>query len=87
LLEVVKIKNLARTIGIRSVIQHPSYVEVLFGDRPNVEPAQVMALKEAFPARVNIYPEGMRLKTLQITNHSLLPWLVKVFTTLTPTLQ
>jgi len=84
LLEVVKIKNLARAIGIRSVIQHPNYIEVMFSDRPNVEPVQIMALKENFPARVNIYPEGIRLKTLQIANHSLLPWLVKVFTTLTP---
>ena len=84
LLEVVKIKNLARTIGIRSVIQHPNYVEVMFSDRPNVDPAQIMALKEAFPARVNIYPEGIRLKTLQIANDSLLTWLVKVFTALTP---
>ena len=82
LLEVVKIKNLARSIGIRSVIQHPNYVEVLFTDRPNVELNRVMALKEAFPARVTIYPEGIRLKTVQINNHALLPWLVKVFATL-----
>jgi len=86
LLEVVKIKNLARVIGIRSVIQHPNYVEVMFSDRPNIEPTQIMALKDAFPARVNIYPEGIRLKTLQITNNSLLPWVVKVFTTLTPSI-
>ena len=85
LLEVVKIKNLARTIGIRSVIQHPNFVEVMFSDRSNVEPNQVMALKEKFPAMVNIYPEGMRLKTLKIANSSLLPWLVRVFTTLLPT--
>lgn len=79
LLEVVKIKNLARIIGIRSVIQHPSYVEVIFIDRPNVEPDQIMALKETFPTRVNVYPGGIRLKTLQIGNSSLLVWLVKVF--------
>lgn len=82
LLEVVKIKNLARTIGIRSVIQHPSYIEVMFIDRPKVEPAQIMALKEAFPTRVNVYPDGIKLKTLQIGNNSLLAWLVKVFTKL-----
>ena len=87
LLEVVKIKNLARAIGIRSVIQHPNYVEVMFSDQSNVEAAQVMALKEKFPASVNLYPGGIRLKTLKITNHSLLPWLVKVFTTLTPNLM
>ena len=82
LLEVVKIKNLARTIGIRSVIQHPSYVEVMFIDRPNVEPAKIMGLKEAFPTRVNVSPEGMKLKTMQIGKNSLLAWLVKVFTKL-----
>lgn len=79
LLEVVKIKNLARSIGIRSIIQHPNYVEVMFGERPNVEPTQIMALKEAFPSRVSVYPEGIKLKTLQIPNSSLLSWLVKVF--------
>jgi transcription-repair coupling factor (superfamily II helicase) len=82
LLEVVKIKNLARAIGIRSVIQHPSYVEVVFIDRPNVEPAKIMSLKENFPTRVNVYPEGIRLKTLQLGSSSLLTWLVKVFTKL-----
>jgi len=82
LLEVVKIKNFSRTIGIRSVIQQPNYIEVAFIDKPNVKPEQIMALKEAFPARVMIYPEGIRLKTVQISNDKLLNWLVKVFTTL-----
>ncbi|SFL88944.1 transcription-repair coupling factor [Pelosinus propionicus] len=82
LLDVVKIKNLSRTIGIRSVIQHPNYVEVTFIDKPNVKPEQIMALKEAFPARVMIYPEGIRLKTVQISNEKLLNWLGKVFATL-----
>jgi transcription-repair coupling factor (superfamily II helicase) len=82
LLEVVKIKNFSRTIGIRSVIQQPNYIEVAFIDKPNVKPEQIMALKEAFPARVMIYPEGIRLKTVQISNDKLLNWLAKVFTTL-----
>jgi transcription-repair coupling factor (superfamily II helicase) len=64
------------------VIQHPSYVEVVFIDRPNVEPAKIMSLKENFPTRVNVYPEGIRLKTLQLGSSSLLTWLVKVFTKL-----
>jgi transcription-repair coupling factor (superfamily II helicase) len=82
LLEIVRIKNLARMIGIRSVIQQTNYIEVAFIDKPNVAPEQVMALKEAFPARIMIYPEGIRLKTVQISNGSLLNWLVQVFTTL-----
>lgn len=84
LLEIVKIKNLARRIGIRSVIQQTNHIEVAFIDKPNVGSEQVMALKEAFPARIMIYPEGIRLKTAQITNGALLNWLVKVFTTLLP---
>ncbi|MDF2634421.1 MAG: transcription-repair coupling factor [Pelosinus sp.] len=82
LLEVVRIKNLAREIGIRSVIQQANYIEVAFIDKPNIKPEQVMALKEAFPARVMIYPEGIRLKTAQIANGTLLNWLVKVLATL-----
>ncbi len=82
LLEVVKIKNLARNIGIRSVIQHPTLIEVMFIDRPNVDATHIMELKEKFPNRVNIYPGGIKLKTVQISNQSLLPWLVKVFSTL-----
>ena len=84
LLEVVRLKNLARVIGIRSVIQHSDHIEVMFIDCPYVEPEQIMSLKEKFPARVTIYPEGIRLKTVQIPPHSLLSWLVKVFTALTP---
>ena len=84
LLEIVKIKNLARVIGIRSVIQQANYIEVAFIDKPNVGSEQVMALKEAFPARIMIYPEGIRIKTAQITNGALLNWLSKVFTTLLP---
>lgn len=82
LLEIVRIKNYARIIGIRSVIQQIHYVEVLFTDKPNVAPTQIMALKEAFPARVMISPDGIRLKTMNIANETLLSWLVKVFTTL-----
>jgi transcription-repair coupling factor (superfamily II helicase) len=84
LLEVVRIKNLARTIGIRSIIQQSNYIEVTFIDRPHVEPTQIMALKDAFPNRVMMYPEGIRLKTAQITSETLLGWLVKVLKTLVP---
>jgi transcription-repair coupling factor (superfamily II helicase) len=84
LLEVVRIKNLARAIGIRSVIQQNNHIEVLFIDRPHVEPTQIMALKDAFPARVMISPEGIRLKTISITKETLLSFVVKVFKTLNP---
>lgn len=82
LLEIVRIKNFSRAVGIRSVIQQPNYVEISFIEKPNINPEKVMALKEEFPARVMIYPEGIRLKTAQIKNEKLLSWLVRVFTSL-----
>lgn len=83
LLEVARIKNLARSLGAKSVIEHPLYVEILFGDQPQIQPEQVMALKESFPSRIILYPGSIRMKTQQISRDSLLAWVAKMLAALT----
>ncbi|HEY3425205.1 MAG TPA: TRCF domain-containing protein, partial [Negativicutes bacterium] len=85
LLEVARVKNLARQLGIRSVIEQPNRIEIAFSERPNVEPAQVMGLKDIFPARVTVLPGGIYLKTIKIPPDSILSWLVKVLKNLVKT--
>jgi transcription-repair coupling factor (superfamily II helicase) len=83
LLEVARIKNVARQLGIKSVLQKQQYVEVIFGGSPNIIPERVMALKAAYPARVNLHPDSIRVKTAKISNGELLPWIAKLLTLLT----
>ncbi len=69
LLAVARLKNFARRLGIRSVIQRKDQVEITFGDQPNIDVQNVMALKEKFPARVSILPgppEIIRLRTVKL---------------------
>lgn len=78
LLEVARIKNFARRIGTKSVIEHPQFIEILFGDQPQVDTEKIMALKEKFPSRINLNSGGIRLKTLQISRDSLLSWVTRM---------
>jgi transcription-repair coupling factor (superfamily II helicase) len=85
LLLVARIKNAARSIGIRSIIQQANRLEVVFSDKPNVNLEQLMALKTSFPARVTIFPGapgGIHLKTINLPEKSLFTWLLKVLKTL-----
>ncbi|MDR3559969.1 MAG: transcription-repair coupling factor [Negativicutes bacterium] len=81
LLAVARIKNYARRLGIRSVIQRKDLVEITFGDQPNVDIHNVLALKERMPTRVSILPgppEVIRMRTVKLVT-PLLEWLNKIF--------
>ncbi|HMM22210.1 MAG TPA: transcription-repair coupling factor [Selenomonadales bacterium] len=80
LLAVARIKNFARSLGARSVIERPGMVEITFGENPNVEVQRLLALKEKYSSRVSIYPgppEAIRLRTARLAT-PLLDWLVKL---------
>jgi len=65
LLGVARIKNLARDLGIQSVIQRPAKVEIIFSDRPNVEVEGILKLKELLGGFVKVVagpPEIIHLK-------------------------
>ncbi|MDR3589695.1 MAG: transcription-repair coupling factor [Negativicutes bacterium] len=81
LLAVARLKNFARGLGVRSVIQRADQVEITFGDQPNVDVHNILALRAQFPMRVSILPgppEMIRLRTVKLVP-PLLDWLTKIF--------
>ncbi len=81
LLMVARIKNLARQLGIRSIVQRQQRIEVSFSDMPNVDAEQIIILKDKFPARVTILPGppgSIHLKTAKLAEKSLFDWLLKM---------
>lgn len=65
LLGVARIKNIARNLGIQSVIQRPGKVEIIFSDQPNVEVEGILKLKDLFGGFVKVIagpPEVIHLK-------------------------
>lgn len=66
LLAVARIKNLARQLGMRSIIQRKDFVEIIFGEHPNIDIQNILALKVRFPSQVRILPgppETLHLRT------------------------
>ncbi|VBB06375.1 dead/deah box helicase [Lucifera butyrica] len=86
LLMVARIKNIARNLGIRTLIQKPGSVEIHFSGRPDtgVDVEKVMALKTMYPARATIRPDMILLKTHRL-NENILEWLTKILITLQDT--
>jgi transcription-repair coupling factor (superfamily II helicase) len=84
LLTVARLKNVARELGIRSIIQRKELVEVTFGDKPQVEVVNLLHLKELIPTRLSILPgppEILRFRTIKLTQ-PLLEWLAAMLAVL-----
>ncbi len=84
LLMVARLKNLARQLGIRSLVEYADRVELTFGDQPNVNVDSVLALRERYPTRITILPGPpgvIRLRTAKLAG-PLLDWLAKILATL-----
>jgi len=84
LLTVARIRNIARQIGVNSIIEHPGRVDIVFSDNPKVAIDSVLQLQKQFPARIMIKsgpPEMIQYKTLRLTN-PILDHLLKVFNVL-----
>ena len=56
LLAVASLRIQARALGIRSIAESPTGLTVTFGDKPNVAPENVIALKQACGRAVSILP-------------------------------
>ena len=56
LLAVTSLRIQARALGIRSITETPTGLTVTFGDKPNVAPENVIALKQACGRAVSILP-------------------------------
>lgn len=81
LLKVARIKNFARNLGIKAIVEKPNRLDIAFGDSPRIEVERIMKLKAAYPARVTLQPENIFLKTQRL-NEPVLKWLEKVMTLL-----
>ncbi len=80
LLEVSRIKNFSRQLGIKSIIEHLGYVELIFSEQPNIDVNNILALKKRYGSVVSILPgppEIIRMKN-QKKDLSLLLWLVQI---------
>jgi len=84
LLAVARIRNMARQLGIHSVVEQPARVDIVFGDKPKVAIDSVLQLQKQFPARISIKsgpPDIIQYKTMRLSK-PILDHLVKVFNVL-----
>ncbi|XER04857.1 Transcription-repair-coupling factor [Sporomusa rhizae] len=80
LLKVARIKNLARHLGIRSIVERNGRVEITF-ENPNVVPEGLLQAKNLFPGKLAFMPgppEAMRLTASRLSL-SIMDTLVKLF--------
>lgn len=85
LLAVARIKNMARQLGVRSIVQHPADFQITFGDNANIAVDHILAMKTKYLSRVNIAqgpPAHIRIKTAKIAENSLLKLLTGVLSVL-----
>lgn len=69
LLAVARIKNMARGLGVRSIVERPGRVEMVFGDQPNVHPDGPASAKNLFPGKLSFLPgqpQTVRLTTARL---------------------
>lgn len=86
LLTVVKIRNLARAIGIRSLIERQGSIEIQFLDQPHLNAETIFELKARYPGRINLLPgppQSIRLQTSKLTLPAI-TWLGQILDLLQP---
>ena len=84
---VARIKNLARRMGVKSVIQRGDWVEICFTDKPDVNVQGLMELRAQSPNRVKIIagpPQMITVKKSATTPVSLGAWLLSVVRQIAP---
>ncbi|BBB91231.1 MAG TPA: transcription-repair coupling factor [Methylomusa anaerophila] len=84
LLNVARIKNTARHLGVRSIIEQAGRVEIVFGDFPNVAPDGIVNARNLYPGKITFVPgppQAVRLATARLSL-PLFEVLLKILTTL-----
>lgn len=85
LLTVARIKNLARELGMRAIIQKPAHFDITFSEQPNINIEKVLEMQSSMPGRLIMFPgppESLQLKTARIAPATQVPWLLKKLETL-----
>ena len=88
LILVAQIKNLARKMGVKSVIQKGDWVEICFTDTPDVNVTGLMSLRTQAPSRVKIAagpPQMISVKKTSPAGETFGSWLLAVFRQIGPT--
>ena len=81
LLAVAEIKNLARRLGLRSVLEKQDFVEVQLVVPPFFDGNNILAVQAKYPGRIAVLSGDtpmLRIKKAGL-KRSLLPWLKEVF--------
>nr|WP_092073599.1 transcription-repair coupling factor [Dendrosporobacter quercicolus]NSL48005.1 transcription-repair coupling factor [Dendrosporobacter quercicolus DSM 1736]SDM64198.1 transcription-repair coupling factor (superfamily II helicase) [Dendrosporobacter quercicolus] len=81
LLTVARIKNIARQLGVKSIIQQLRGLEIIFGDQPNVNITGILELKAQFGSNVTMLPgppEIIKLRLTKLAENNLLDVLHKL---------
>ena len=66
LMKIARIKNYARDLGIKSIIEKPMFVEFSFGETPNINPENMISLKIYFGFLLKMLPQ-QNLLQIKIT--------------------
>ena len=86
LMTVAKIKNFARDMGVKAVLQKNGWLEISFTDRPNVNVQGVMNLQKKAPAKFKLLagpPQTIALRQ-PVGGENLAGWLLAIFRALAP---
>ena len=87
LMIVAKIKNVARAMGVKSVIQRTDWIEIGFTDKPDINMQGLMDLRTQAPNRLKMIagpPQMLCVKKNPASGESFGSWLLSVFQKIGP---
>ena len=88
LMIVARIKNFARTMGVKSIIQTGDWVTISFTDRPDVNVQGLFELRSRLPNRIKVLagpPQTISAKKSATGKENFGVWLLSVFQAIAPT--
>ena len=87
LVTVARIKNLARSMGAKSVLQRGDWIEITFTEKPDVDMQGVLALRAQAPARMRMIagpPQMLCIRKQSGTREPFRNWLLSVLGKIVP---
>ena len=57
LLDVAKVRNYARQIGIEKIVQTPMFLEIYFRDTPNIRPEGMLPVSQELRSALKVLKE------------------------------
>ena len=87
LMTVARIKNLARAMGVKSIIQTGDWVTVNFTEKPDVNVQGLFELRSRLPGRIKVLagpPQTISVKKAAAGKEAFAAWLLSVFQAIAP---